>query len=165
MRQLHILFNSAKTWHEIVCWFLCFAPNLPELSLKLFWTPEQTWHLEWNRFWSSIFIHLCSLLVWSWVLWLLHWKQLSSRHQWEILNEKKKNIFLEIINSCCMSIYLSLWKHRWMPNPKIKQTNNKDAWECYLRIDQNIYAKWQLEYSAWKILVWGNACLAHQIFW
>ena len=30
MRQLHILFNSAKTWHVIVCWFLCFAPNLPK---------------------------------------------------------------------------------------------------------------------------------------
>ena len=41
MRQLHILFNSAKTWHVIVCWFLCFAPNLPELNLKLFWTSEQ----------------------------------------------------------------------------------------------------------------------------
>ena len=36
MRQLHIVFNSAKTWHVIVCWFLCFPPNLPELSLKLF---------------------------------------------------------------------------------------------------------------------------------
>ena len=47
MRQLHILFNSAKTWHVIVCWFLCFAPNLPELSLKLFWTLEQ------NNFWLS----------------------------------------------------------------------------------------------------------------
>ena len=23
MRQLHILFNKAKTWHRIVCWFLC----------------------------------------------------------------------------------------------------------------------------------------------
>ena len=41
MRQLHILFNSAKTWHVIVFWFLSFAPNLPELSLKLFWTSEQ----------------------------------------------------------------------------------------------------------------------------
>ena len=41
MRQLHILFNSAKTWHVIVCWFLCFPPNLPELNLKLFWTSEQ----------------------------------------------------------------------------------------------------------------------------
>ena len=41
MRQLHILFNSAKTWHLIVYWFLCFAPNLPELNLKLFWTSEQ----------------------------------------------------------------------------------------------------------------------------
>ena len=38
----------------------------------------------------------------------------------------KTSIFLEIINSCCMSIYLSLWKYRWMPDPKIKQTNNKD---------------------------------------
>ena len=36
MRQLHILFNSAKTWTVIVCWFLCFPPNLPELNLKLF---------------------------------------------------------------------------------------------------------------------------------
>ena len=35
MRQLHILFNSAKTWHVIVCWFLCFPPNLPVLNLKL----------------------------------------------------------------------------------------------------------------------------------
>ena len=41
MRQLHILFNSAKTWHVIVCWSLCFPPNLPELNLKLFWTSEQ----------------------------------------------------------------------------------------------------------------------------
>ena len=41
MRQLHILFNSAKTWHVIVCWFLCFPLILPELNLKLFWTSEQ----------------------------------------------------------------------------------------------------------------------------
>ena len=41
IRQLHILFNLAKTWHVIVCWFLCFPPNLPELNLKLFWTSEQ----------------------------------------------------------------------------------------------------------------------------
>ena len=41
MRQLHTLFNSAKTWHVIACWFLCFPPNLPELNLKLFWTSEQ----------------------------------------------------------------------------------------------------------------------------
>ena len=41
MRQLHIIFNSAKTWHVIVCWFLCFPLNLPELNLKLFWTSEQ----------------------------------------------------------------------------------------------------------------------------
>ena len=41
MRQLHILFNSAKTWHVIVCWFLCFALNLPELSLKLFFSDVQ----------------------------------------------------------------------------------------------------------------------------
>ena len=41
MRQLHILFNSAKTWHVVVCWFLCFPPNLPELNLILFWTSEQ----------------------------------------------------------------------------------------------------------------------------
>ena len=30
------LFNSAKTGHVIVCWFLCFSPNLPELNLTLF---------------------------------------------------------------------------------------------------------------------------------
>ena len=24
MRQLHILLNSAKTWHVSVCWFVCF---------------------------------------------------------------------------------------------------------------------------------------------
>ena len=41
MRQLHILFNSAKTWHVIVCWFLCFPPNLPELNLKLFCSDVQ----------------------------------------------------------------------------------------------------------------------------
>ena len=40
-RQLHILFNSAKTWHVIVCWFLCFPSNLPELNLKLFWSDVQ----------------------------------------------------------------------------------------------------------------------------
>ena len=36
MRQLHILFNSAKTCHVIVCWFLCLPPDLPKLNLKLF---------------------------------------------------------------------------------------------------------------------------------
>ena len=41
MRQFHILFNSAKTWHVIVCWFLCFPPNLPELNLKLFCSDVQ----------------------------------------------------------------------------------------------------------------------------
>ena len=41
MRQLHILFNSAKTWHVIVCWFLCFSPNLPELNPKLFCSDVQ----------------------------------------------------------------------------------------------------------------------------
>ena len=41
MRQFHILFNSAKTWHVIVSSFLCFPQNLPELNLKLFWTLEQ----------------------------------------------------------------------------------------------------------------------------
>ena len=41
MRQLHILFDSAKTWHVIVCWFLCFAPNLPELNPKLFCSDVQ----------------------------------------------------------------------------------------------------------------------------
>ena len=40
-RQLHILFNSAKTWLVIVCWFLYLVLNLPELSLKLFRTPER----------------------------------------------------------------------------------------------------------------------------
>jgi hypothetical protein len=29
MRQLHILFNEAKTWHGIVCWFLCIYLFLP----------------------------------------------------------------------------------------------------------------------------------------
>ena len=29
MRQLHILFNWAKTWHRIVCWFLRFYRFLP----------------------------------------------------------------------------------------------------------------------------------------
>ena len=41
MRQLHISFNSAKTWHVIVCCFLCFAPNLPELNQKLFCSDVQ----------------------------------------------------------------------------------------------------------------------------
>ena len=41
MRQLHILFNWAKTWHVIVCWFLCFPLNLPELNLKLFCSDVQ----------------------------------------------------------------------------------------------------------------------------
>ena len=51
MRQLHILFNSAKTWHVIVCWFLCFALNLPELSLKLFWTSvENNFRLSSGKF-------------------------------------------------------------------------------------------------------------------
>ena len=53
MRQLHILFNSAKTWHVIVGWFLCFSTNLPELNLKLFWTSEQNncgFWLNWIRY-------------------------------------------------------------------------------------------------------------------
>ena len=41
MRQLHISFNPAKTWRWWFCWFLCFALNLPELNLNLFWTSEQ----------------------------------------------------------------------------------------------------------------------------
>ena len=41
MRQPHILFNSAKTWHVIVCWFLCLPPNLPELRKKLFCSDVQ----------------------------------------------------------------------------------------------------------------------------
>ena len=43
--QLHILFNSAKTWHVIVCWFLCFPRiylNLPELNLRLFCSNVKT---------------------------------------------------------------------------------------------------------------------------
>ena len=40
MRQLHILFNSSKTWHVIVCWFLFFSLNL--LNLKLFCSDVQT---------------------------------------------------------------------------------------------------------------------------
>ena len=41
MRQLHVLFNSAKTWHVIVCWLLCFPLNLPDLNLKLFCSDVQ----------------------------------------------------------------------------------------------------------------------------
>ena len=44
MRQLHTFFYQTKTWHVIVCWFLCFTPfslNLPDLNLKLFWTSKQ----------------------------------------------------------------------------------------------------------------------------
>ena len=29
-------FYQTKTWHTIVCWFLCFYLNLPDLMLKLF---------------------------------------------------------------------------------------------------------------------------------
>ena len=32
MKQLHSLFNSAKTWNVIVCWFLCFTLFLPEFT-------------------------------------------------------------------------------------------------------------------------------------
>ena len=32
MRQFQNLFNQAKTWHRIVCWFLCFTPFLPEFT-------------------------------------------------------------------------------------------------------------------------------------
>ena len=39
MRQLHNLFDLAKTWHVIVD--LCFAPNLPELNPKLFCSDVQ----------------------------------------------------------------------------------------------------------------------------
>ena len=41
MRLLHILFNSAKTWHVIFCWSLSFFPNLPGLNLKLFCSDVQ----------------------------------------------------------------------------------------------------------------------------
>ena len=41
MRQLHILFNSAKTCHVIVCWFLCFPLNLPDLNLIFFCSDVQ----------------------------------------------------------------------------------------------------------------------------
>ena len=30
-----------KTWNIIVCWFLCFPPNLPELNLKVFCSDVQ----------------------------------------------------------------------------------------------------------------------------
>ena len=36
MRQLHILFNSAKTWHVDFCVFPQISSDLPELNLKLF---------------------------------------------------------------------------------------------------------------------------------
>ena len=31
MRQIHILFNEAKTWNRIVCWFLCFYQFLHDV--------------------------------------------------------------------------------------------------------------------------------------
>ena len=34
---MNFLFNQTKTWHPIVCWFLCFYPFLPVFSRKLFW--------------------------------------------------------------------------------------------------------------------------------
>ena len=46
MRQLHSLFNEAKTWHWIVCWFLCIYLFLPVFAwcahkIVLFWSAEQ----------------------------------------------------------------------------------------------------------------------------
>ena len=46
MRQLRILFNWAKTWHRIVCWFLCISLFLPVLAwcdhkIVFFWSAEQ----------------------------------------------------------------------------------------------------------------------------
>ena len=46
MRQLHILFNEAKTWHWIVCWFLWIYLFLPVFAwcahkIVLFWSAEQ----------------------------------------------------------------------------------------------------------------------------
>ena len=43
-RLIHIVFNLAKIWQLIVCWFLCFYPFLPFLpvvNLKLFWKSKQ----------------------------------------------------------------------------------------------------------------------------
>ncbi len=74
MRQLHILFNSAKTWHVIVCWFLCFPPNLPELCKKLFCSDVQNNFLrssgkfrENHRNQQTITCHLLAELnrIWS----------------------------------------------------------------------------------------------------
>ena len=39
MKKLHISFTEAKTWHQIVCWFLCiylFYQFLHDLLIKLF---------------------------------------------------------------------------------------------------------------------------------
>ena len=46
MRQLQILFNWAKTWHRIVCWFRWISLFLPVLAwcdhkIVLFWSAEQ----------------------------------------------------------------------------------------------------------------------------
>ena len=82
IRQLHILFNSAKTWHVIVCWFLCFASNLPELNLKLFWTSEQNYQFS---------------------------KSLLSNigHNWLTWNENRecvKNVEYDFLNSICAKV-------------------------------------------------------------
>ena len=44
IRQLHSLFNHAKTWHGIVCWFLCiylFLPVFAWCAHKMFLSAEQ----------------------------------------------------------------------------------------------------------------------------
>ena len=41
MRQLQILFNWARTWHRIVCWFLCFYHFLHDVIIKLFCRSKQ----------------------------------------------------------------------------------------------------------------------------
>ena len=46
LRQFHIFFNQAKTWHWIVCWFLCIYLFLPVFAwydhkIVLFGSAEQ----------------------------------------------------------------------------------------------------------------------------
>ena len=61
MRQLQNLFNQAKTWHLIVCWFLCSSAKAPKyLSLP----SKMDWSCKANVF-EEVHIFIASHLCWS----------------------------------------------------------------------------------------------------
>jgi hypothetical protein len=68
-RQIHSLFNQAKTWQLIVCWFGWISLFLPVVNLKLFcfylqnnflFTPGKSikFWLDWRKFGTFFFFDL-----------------------------------------------------------------------------------------------------------